>query len=66
MQFFGGAIDGSDDPLFIPRSNAKEPAVNHRMKVEQAVEIAAILLKKREARFKAGPRGASPSMSASQ
>ena len=55
IQFFGGAIEGSDDPLFIPRSAAMEPAVNHSLNLERAIEIAAALLKNRDAHVEAGP-----------
>jgi hypothetical protein len=53
IQFFGGEIDGSDDPLFMPRTAAKEPVANHSLTVEQAGEIAAILLERKGGRRKA-------------
>ena len=42
-EYFGGAISGSDDPLFLPRADTRQRASDVPLSVERAVEICAWL-----------------------
>ncbi len=47
-EYFGGAISGSDDPLFLPRADTRERATDVPLSVERAVEICAWLWRQKQ------------------
>jgi hypothetical protein len=46
--YFGGAIEGSDDPLFLPRTDKRERTREPDLTTERAVEIAAFLWQQKQ------------------
>jgi hypothetical protein len=43
VEYFGGELDGSDDPLFLPRSDSRDRTGTPELTAERAVKIAAYL-----------------------
>jgi hypothetical protein len=49
IEYFGGELKGSDDPLFLPRSDARDRTRDPGLTAERAVEISAYLWQQQQA-----------------